>query len=359
MKTSPLRPAASAAAMASLLLLSLNLFLGESHGAGIARISVGPDSTAPGAGTGFAGAGKGPSPVALGKAGDFAILAKTAVTATGTFAVTGDVGISPAAGSSITGFDLLAPPTTYATANLVTGKVYAADYDPPTPQNLTTAILDMMTAYTDAAGRAPDYTELGAGDIGGKTLSPAVYKWGSDLLIQADLTLSGGPNDVWIFQIAGNLVQASGVAIVLKGGALSKHIFWQVAGSADHATTSHFEGVEVCQTGIVYKTGATANGRMLAQTAVVLDANTIMAPNDENTGLRETAAAAAVAQGMRVMEKGGHLILEMKAVPVARSVSIYDVEGVLRHRLSLAAGQTRASLPMKWAPRNGYRFLLN
>jgi hypothetical protein len=353
MKTSTHRPAASAALMTSMLLLSLSLFRGESRAAGIARISVGPDSTAPGAGTGFAGEGKGPSPVALGKAGAFAILAKTAITATGTFAVTGDLGISPAAGSSITGFDLLAPPTSYANSAAVTGKVYAADYDSPTPDDLTTAIENMMTAFTDAAGRAPDYTELGAGDIGGKTLAPAVYKWSSDVMIPAELTLQGGPNDVWIFQVAGNLVQASGVAIVLKGGALPRHIFWQVAGSASHATTAHFEGVELCQTGIVYQTGASVNGRLLAQTAVVLDANTIVAPAAGNTGVREASQAAA--RGLRIREKGGHLILEMRAASIARAVSVYDMDGILRHRISLEAGRTQASLPAKWAPAKGFR----
>ncbi|MDB5105944.1 MAG: hypothetical protein JWP91_3633 [Fibrobacteres bacterium] len=261
------------------VMMALALMLGASM---IGCVSDANDSvsepTKPGPGTGLAGMGKGPAPVLLGKSGDFVILAKSAVSTTGTTVVTGDVGVSPAAASFITGFSLLAPPSTFSTSALITGKVYAADFDSPTPANLTTAVSNMMTAFTDAAGRAPDYIELGAGSIGGRTLAPAVYKWGTTVLISTDVTLSGGPNDVWIFQVAGNLTQASSAKVILKGGALAKNIFWQVAGAAEHGTTSHFEGIELSQTSITMRTGATVNGRLLAQTAVVLDANAIVQP---------------------------------------------------------------------------------
>lgn len=237
-----------------------------------------PKPTTAGQGTGFNGLGKGPAPVALGKSGGFAILAKTGISTTGTTTVTGNLGVSPAAASFITGFSLINPPTSYSTSALVTGQVFAADYTSPTPANLTTAVLDMMTAYSDAAGRAADYTELGAGKIGGRTLAPAVYKWGTGVLVTSDVTLSGGPNDVWIFQIAGNLNLGPGAHVLLAGGALAKNIFWQVAGASIHETTTHSEGVELSQTAITLKTGATANGLLLAQTAVALDANTIVAP---------------------------------------------------------------------------------
>jgi hypothetical protein len=237
-----------------------------------------PEPTTPGAGTGLLGAGKGPSPVALGKSGEYVILAKAGISNTGTTAVTGNIGVSPVAASFITGFSLVSPPSTYSTSALVTGQVFASDYTSPTPANLTTAVLDMLTAFTDAAGRAPDYTELGEGNIGGRTLAPAAYKWGTDLLITTNVTLSGGPNDVWIFQIAGNLTLSPGVKVILSGGALAKNIFWQISGAASHGTTTHFEGVELSKTAITLKTGASANGRLLAQTAVALDANAISAP---------------------------------------------------------------------------------
>ena len=140
----------------------------------------------------------------LGSAGNFVILAKAGVSTTGTTAVVGDIGVSLAAASYITGFGLIMDASNkFSTSALVTGKVYAADYAPPTPANMTTAVSDMETAYTDAAGRTlPDFTELGAGDISGMTLAPGLYKWGTGVLITgAGVTLSGGKNDVWVFQI--------------------------------------------------------------------------------------------------------------------------------------------------------------
>jgi hypothetical protein len=231
--------------------------------------------TAAGKGTGVGGLGRGPAPVNLGAAGNYVILAKSAISTTGVTVVTGDVGLSPNAASFITGFSLSAPPTTFSTSPIVTGQVFAADYDPPTPANLITAVSNMQTAYTNAAGRAPDYTELGAGNIGGLNLGPATYKWGTAVLIPTNLTLTGGPNDVWIFQIAQGLSVSSGVQIILAGGALPQNIFWQTFAAADFGTTSKFKGVVLSQTSIVMKTGSTINGRLLAQTAVTLDQSTV------------------------------------------------------------------------------------
>jgi hypothetical protein len=149
----------------------------------------------------------------------------------------------------------------------------------PTPANLTTAVSNMETAYTDAAGRpTPDYTELYGGDLSGQTLMPGLYKWGSDVLINTDVTLTGGPNDVWIFQIAGNLTSAGATQVLLSGGAQAKNIFWQVAGQTSLGTTSDFTGIILCKTQIVLQTGAVMTGRALAQTAVTLDANAVTQP---------------------------------------------------------------------------------
>ncbi|MGD0585259.1 MAG: ice-binding family protein, partial [Oryzomonas sp.] len=142
----------------------------------------------------------GPLPVNLGTAGNFVILAKTGVSTTGTTAVVGDIGLSPAAATFITGFGLIEDATnTFSTSSLVTGKVYASDYTQPTPAYITTAIDDMQTAFTDAAGRTlPDFTEMGAGDISGLTLTPGLYKWGTGVLItNAGVKLTGGANDIW------------------------------------------------------------------------------------------------------------------------------------------------------------------
>ncbi len=217
--------------------------------------------------------------VNLGTSGNYAILAKAGISTVPTSAVTGNVGVSPAAASYITGFSLTADSTNvFATSPQVTGKVYASDYAPPTPSNLTTAIGDMQLAFTDAAGRAASVTELGAGNIGGMTLSAGVYKWGTGLLIPTSVTLTGGATDVWIFQIAQDLTMSSATSIVLTGGAMPKNVFWQVAGLVDLGTTAHFEGVILTQTSVALHTGASITGRLLAQTAVSIDGSAVVEP---------------------------------------------------------------------------------
>ncbi len=222
-------------------------------------------------------------PVNLGTAGNFVILAKSAVSTTGTSAVVGDIGVSPAAASFITGFALIADPSNVFSTSAdppVSGKLYAADYAAPTPANMTTAISDMETAFSDAAGRTlPDFTELGAGDISGMTLVPGLYKWGTGLLVtNAGVTLSGGANDVWIFQIAQDLTVNNSAIVTLSGGAQAKNIFWQVAGQATLGTAADFKGIILSQTLISFNSGAQLTGRALAQTAVTLNATAVTAP---------------------------------------------------------------------------------
>ncbi len=222
------------------------------------------------------------APVSLGTAGNYVVLAKSGISTVPPAAVTGNLGVSPIDSTAITGFSLIMDSSgQFATSAQVTGQVYAPDYATPTPANLTQAVGDMETAYTDAAGRSlPDFTELGSGNIGGMTLAPGLYKWGTGVTIPTDVTLAGGPNAVWIFQIAGNLSIAGSKSVILSGGAQARNIFWQVTGGVgvDLSTTSHFEGVILSQAGINLQNGASINGRMLAQTAVTLGANSITAP---------------------------------------------------------------------------------
>jgi hypothetical protein len=217
--------------------------------------------------------------VNLGTAATYVILAKSGISTVPPSVVTGNVGVSPAAATSITGFSLIADSTNvFSTSAQMTGKVYAADYAPPTPSNLTTAVLDMQLAFADAAGRAPDVTELNGGNIGGMTLAPGIYKWSTGLLIPTNVTLAGSATDVWIFQIAQDLTMSSAAKILLSGGALPKNIFWQVSGLVDLGTTAHCEGVVLTQTAVTLRTGASINGRLLAQTAVNIDTSTVVAP---------------------------------------------------------------------------------
>jgi len=229
-------------------------------------------------------AGQGPAAVDLGTAGDFVILAKTGISTTGTTLITGNIGVSPIDQTGLTGYsETMDSTNTYSTSAYVVGKLYAADYTAPTPTKMTTAISDMETAYTDAAGRTlPDATELGAGDISAKTITPGLYKWGTDLNIDnRGVTLSGIATGVWIFQISGDLIVADTAIVTLSGGASASNVFWQVGGGTGVTlgTTSAFKGIILAQKAIVMNTGATLIGRALAQSAVTMDANTVTAPS--------------------------------------------------------------------------------
>jgi uncharacterized protein YjdB len=223
--------------------------------------------------------------VNLGTAGDFAILSGTGISSTGTTLIVGDIGTGPAVTSTaISGnFALVLDPSNqWSTSVLVTGKVYAYDYAVPTPAKMNTAINDLGTAYTTANGLAPCVTELGAGNIGGMTLSSGVYKWSSGVTIPTDLTLSGNSTDVWVFQIAQNLDIASAKQVKLTGGALAKNVFWIVTGTTTLQADSIFNGNIISGPGtstIALVDRATLNGRALGQTDVTLIANTVIIPS--------------------------------------------------------------------------------
>ena len=212
--------------------------------------------------------------VNLGIAGEFVILSKSGITDVYKSTVTGDIGSSPITGAAI----LLSCPE-------VAGTIYTVNAAGPlpcrviNPSRLTTSVLNMQTAYTDAAGRSnPKFMNLGAGNIGGKTLTPGLYKFTSAVVIPTDITISGSATDVWIFQVAGTLKMSSAVRITLAGGALAKNIFWQTSGDVTLGTTSHFEGIILSKTAIHLQTGATINGRLLSQTAVTLQMNSVTKP---------------------------------------------------------------------------------
>lgn len=220
----------------------------------------------------------GPAPVLLGAAGQYAILAKAGISNVPTSMITGRIGVSPMKATAITGF-ALTKAGTYWTSPEVSGGAFAADNDPPTPSDLTTAVSNMEAAYTDAAGRpTPTTLNLAGGAIGGQTLAPGLYKWTSSVNIPSDLTLKGPGNAVWIFQITGDLMLSAAQRITLVDGAQSENIFWQVAGNVELGTTAHAEGIFMSMTAIKLGMGASVNGRLLAQTAVTIAGSTVTAP---------------------------------------------------------------------------------
>jgi len=242
----------------------------------------------------------GPTPVDLLSAGNFTILSETGITNIHSSAITGNIGSSPITAaamndvwcSEITG-TIYGVDAAYV-GNGITTTCFAGNpgVPPVVPSDanktlVDKAVLDMGTAYTDAAGRSASAgnTNLYGGNLGGQTFMPGLYKWTTDVTIPTDVTLSGGANDVWIFQIAGNLNIASGgsvptgIKVILAGGAQASNVFWQVGGAgATLGTYSTFNGNILSATLIAMQTGAVLNGRALAQTQVTLDANKVSVP---------------------------------------------------------------------------------
>ncbi|KAJ7874137.1 hypothetical protein B0H13DRAFT_1894689 [Mycena leptocephala] len=190
----------------------------------------------------------GPAPVLLGTAGNFAILAKTGVSSVPNSAVSGNVGVSPATITSVTGFSLV--------------------------QDVSTQF--WTSTQVDGHRPGPNFVELNAGLIGGSILTPGLYKWTTAVTISTDITIAGGPADTWIFQISGTLTQAPNVHITLTGGALSSNIIWVVAGTVAIGANAVFEGNILAQTNVVMGTDAIDFGCIYAQTEVALLEATVM-----------------------------------------------------------------------------------
>jgi hypothetical protein len=224
----------------------------------------------------------GPTLPTLGLAGNYAILTKAGITTTGVTSITGNLGVSPAAAASITGFGLIMDANGQSsTTPIVTGKVFAADYASPTPANLTTAVDNMQTAFTNSnnlTAPAP-VNNLGAGNISGLIIPPGLYKFSTGVLITSQgVTLQGNANDTWVFTITQDLTVNNTAKITLGPGVQAKNIYWVVAGQALLGSDVDFSGIILSKTLISLKERTKVNGRLLAQTEVSLIANSIIQP---------------------------------------------------------------------------------
>lgn len=237
------------------------------------------------------GTGIGPAAVNLGTAGNFVIVAESAITDVPTSAITGDMVLSPNTLAAVTGFTVtpvMDASNNFATAGAeLVGKIYTAGGTMSVAAIATAAaaVADKSTAYTDAATRTPavgpNLDLLGGILPGGTTLTPGLYTWGSNVNLTGDITLSGGANDRWIMQISGTLVQEVGFKVILTGGAQAKNIVWQVAGAGvtlKGGAGSSFNGIILSNTLITTQTGATVTGRLLAKTAVTVGGSTVTQP---------------------------------------------------------------------------------
>jgi len=201
--------------------------------------------------------------VDLRSAAPFVILAGSTVTNTGPTKIVGDVGISP--GSAMTGF----PP------GVIHGHVYVDD------SIARQAKLDLTTAYNDAMGRTLNPIKV-AGNIGGQTLYPGLYKSTSSLSISSgDLTLDarGHPRAVFIFQVASKFTMTTGRSVILTNGAQARNVFWAIGSSATFGTGCSFYGNLLAHQSISLATGTVMVGRALARVgAVTMQKNTVVKP---------------------------------------------------------------------------------
>jgi uncharacterized protein (TIGR03437 family) len=261
------------------------------------------------------------APVALGSDSTFVALANTTVTVTGGGTITGNIGISPG-----NAFVPGTPPV------FVKGIIYAGGAVAAQAQ------ADLTTAFNDAASRQTPV--IVAGNVGGQTLTPGLYKSTSSLAISSgDLTLDaqGDPNAVFIFQIASTLTTTSGRLVILAGGANAANIFWQVGSSATIGTTSVFHGTIMASASISVLTGATLDGRALAQNGAV----TV----DTGGASNVSAPAAPVSTAPVIFPAGttnnstGTVNEASFAAPVVAG-SIVAVFGT-----NLSAGQSNSALP--------------
>jgi hypothetical protein len=236
--------------------------------------------------------------VPLGTAANYVILAESGITytpeatVTSTPKITGNIGISPAEASFITGFALDLPAGgAYSTSTLVAGAVYAPGYAPPTPANLTTAVGDKLAAYQAARDMAtaggglaggvpgvacPSATTPGA--LGGVTLTPGVYTCDVAISIGSGTAVTLDGAGVYVIKTTQTLTQAADTQVILANGALPQNVFWQVAGVVTIGANASMKGVILSASNIALVTGATVTGRLYTATDVAMDANTVTQP---------------------------------------------------------------------------------
>jgi hypothetical protein len=284
----------------------------------------------------FASNARAATPIPLGTAEPFAVLAGSTVTNTGPTVVNGDLGLSP--GTSVTGF----PPGTVNGSQHVTDAVAAQ------------AQTDLTTAYNDAAAQAPTGTV--SADLGGQRLAPGVYRSASSLGLTGALTLDaqGNANAVFIFQAGSTLTTASASSVNLVNGAQACNVFWQVGSSATLGTASSFRGSILALTSITATTGATVDGRVLARNAAVtLDTNTITrsrcATPTPTPGADRTAPRVRLTIPRRCVSRGFTARIRVSDASGLRRVDVFldgkRIRRTTRTRFSvrISAARLRAS----------------
>ena len=300
----------------------------------------------------------GPSPVILGTTAHFAILAGAAITTTGGGMINGDVGASP-----IDGADIGIPPVQ------VNGTIYAVDATGTQASNvkvdptlLTAAKGDLTIAMNDAAGRTPvptgTFLNPNGGNIGGLTLVPGLYKFtGTALITGADVTLVGGPNDVWIFMIAADLETGTGIKVILAGGARAKNVFWQVHTSATIGTYGVFKGTILADQAVVMQDYSTMEGRAMSFTAGVTY-------NGQGNGLPSVPPAPVFTHISRISTNSDSITLNttpynLLTLETCPDLSLTNWTGVVTNTPNVGSWTYTNAMVMTTATQRFYRAFLS
>jgi hypothetical protein len=234
------------------------------------------------------------SKVDLKSAANYVILSKAGISTVPDSVITGNIAVSPAAATYMTGFGNL-PLDGYSDNQSSTdttgqiqgnGKAYASDYGVPTPANLGTAVGAMQAAYTDAAGRPnadASRNNLDGGILNGHVLTPGVYTFTTGVHLTGDIHFQGSEDDIFIIQMAGSLLQDADYSVILDttvnvGTPKAENIFWQIAGHVTVEARAKMQGILLVATAVTFKNKSTLYGRILSQTAVSLDMATITQP---------------------------------------------------------------------------------
>jgi hypothetical protein len=227
-------------------------------------------------------------PVDLGTSSNYAILTKSGITTVPQSTIVGDIASSPIAATGMTGFSLFVPTDSnnqYSKSSQVTGKVWAANYAVPTPSTLTVAVSDMETAYTAAAGVSNTDASRKNIDLSMGDLTTGVYTFTTNINLTRDITFKGTSTDVFLIQTTGNVNVHAGVEMLMVGTSI-ENIYWQVAGLVHALAGSKLAGVFLIKTQAIFITGSSLRGRLLCQTACVLQKATIVAPGGAPGGSR-------------------------------------------------------------------------
>jgi hypothetical protein len=232
------------------------------------------------------GVGECQSPVALGSAANFAILASAAITNIPTSLITGDVGLTPDTGANISGFsDPLTCPE-------VVGRIYAVDSSGPTCALVDAVLLgnaktDALAAFTNATGAARGTPTAISTNLEGLTFFPGLYESLTTIDLSAGgiLTLDaqGDSNAVFVIRSATAINALSTSQVVLSGGAKASNVFWSAGSAITLGVNSVMKGSLLASTAITLQTGAQLEGRALNQgaaaAAITCDACTITVPS--------------------------------------------------------------------------------